>query len=935
MNKIYISKAVFQEILRSIRVFIAVFVLFLCILQQISAQEERAVYVYYSVLEDAFQTATSNTHNAHSKADSLLKAAVLLVHSDDELYNLAQDIDDKGRVLRNRAFYQQSILFHRQALTIARQLKNSLFISKILNNIGVVYRRLDDYQQATDYHLSAMRLADSIGAMKSKAISLNSLGNIRYLLKDYDEALRCFNQALGLEQEENNTLGQAINLNNIGNVYKMRGQYDKALEYYQLSLKHNRQINSMKGIGICLNDIGLIYLDLDDPQNALQKFEEALQINLVLSDVRYTADNYLNLGKAYLVMNDYDKALMHIRTGLELSLDIDAKSQVADGYDLLFQAYKTLGDYQTALLNHEQSVLYKDSVLNENNQRAIARMQARFDTERMENELNLSKKQQEIQKLTMKRQWWYLGLVILILFLVLSFIIYAYWIKVRSNRLLLVKNAEIEKAQAELRSYAEKLVVAKEAAEASEKAKSEFLANMSHEIRTPMNSVLGFTELLDRHISDGKLRSYLHAIQSSGKSLLTLINDILDLSKIEAGRLSINPDICNIAQLLNDLIRVFEIPAQKKGLNLFLEVSEDLPDAFVIDEIRLRQVLFNLLGNAVKFTDKGEIKLVVSAQNVSSDKADLIIAVEDTGIGIPLTQQQEIFRPFTQRSGQDIRKFGGTGLGLSISRRLMEMMQGELKLVSEAGKGSSFIVKLSGLEISALHQVIGPNADESHEVYDFKQAAVLVADDVKLNRELLKSMLEENNVRVLLAENGQECFEIAQEEEPDIILLDIRMPVLDGFGTLELLKSTASLASIPVVAVTASSNELDKVLRYGAAEIMNKPVSYHHLTEMLSRYLQYNLIEHAGQEHLEICEELMPKGSLEAVRILWEKARSSNGVNDIRDFAQALLELSSKFQCATIQRFSRDILAATDAFDIEQMTKLLDDFAHLLHENKG
>jgi PAS domain S-box-containing protein len=276
------------------------------------------------------------------------------------------------------------------------------------------------------------------------------------------------------------------------------------------------------------------------------------------------------------------------------------------------------------------------------------------------------------------------------------------------EELVETRTEELKKANEQLqqdiaaRTRAEEaLKLAKEAAEAAAKVKSEFLANMSHEIRTPLNAILGFTELLQRKITDEQHRAFLSTIASSGNSLLRLINDILDLSKIEAGKLELHYEAVNLHAVFNEIKQIFYWQVRDKGLEFHLDSDPDLPESLLLDEIRLRQILLNLVGNAVKFTERGYIRLSVHTKYTKEDHSwlDLIFSVQDTGIGIPEEQRERIFDAFKQRTGQDAAKYGGTGLGLAITKRLVEMMGGEISVESASGRGCTFFIRLKDVAV--------------------------------------------------------------------------------------------------------------------------------------------------------------------------------------------------------------------------------------------
>jgi signal transduction histidine kinase len=356
-----------------------------------------------------------------------------------------------------------------------------------------------------------------------------------------------------------------------------------------------------------------------------------------------------------------------------------------------------------------------------------------------------------------------------------------------------------------------KLLEEKLQAEESVKLKSAFLANMSHEIRSPMNAILGFSELLEPEGLTAKQSQYVRAIRDSGASLLQLINDILDLSKIEAGRLELHPSPTDMRDSCGFLRTVFAQQALKKSLQLQFEISSDLPRALMLDRLRLRQVLVNILGNGLKFTKSGHVKTRVFWQPGSHDMiGTLSIDVEDTGIGISEEKLNFIFEPFVQVDSRQHVQNQGTGIGLSIVKRLVDLMRGRLTVESKINHGSVFRLRLPNTHVSS-RLPVGDHA-EPGGVLDFNQLArstFLVVDNNQTNRELIEGMFEKTHHRLHYATNGQEALDFLDRHEVDVVLMDIRMPVMDGRTALAKIRNRPALMSLPVIAVTASSAEGD------------------------------------------------------------------------------------------------------------------------------
>lgn len=426
--------------------------------------------------------------------------------------------------------------------------------------------------------------------------------------------------------------------------------------------------------------------------------------------------------------------------------------------------------------------------------------------------------------------------------------------------------------------FEKEIIAAKSKAEEASKAKSEFLATMSHEIRTPMNAILGFSEILLNTTNDEKQKQYLNAVLSSGRTLLSLINDILDLSKIESGQLEIMEQAVNIRAIINEIVQIFQNRAAEKGLYLQAEIETDLPETLLLDDVRIRQVLFNLVGNAVKFTQEGGIiiELKSSKSPVAPQLFDLNISVADTGVGIAESMQEKIFQSFFQIESDNTRKYGGTGLGLSISQKLMQVMGGSLMVDSTPGKGSKFTMLLKSVETSSSQPQEQRSYDWADKDIHFDEALILVVDDVRFNRELAKSFLHTLNLKVIEAENGKHGIEMCKQHLPDLVLMDLRMPEMNGYEATQLLRQSDDTKHIPIVAFTASSMKHDEALiKKLFSYYLRKPISRGELLKALTLFLPHQLMDEEPTEASSqisdansILTPLQTKGFLESFEIM-------------------------------------------------------------------
>jgi CheY-like chemotaxis protein/nitrogen-specific signal transduction histidine kinase len=468
-------------------------------------------------------------------------------------------------------------------------------------------------------------------------------------------------------------------------------------------------------------------------------------------------------------------------------------------------------------------------------------------------------------------------------------------------------------------------------AEESNKLKSVFIANMSHEIRTPLNSIIGFSDILNELIQDDLHRNYLKSIKTSSKSLLTIINDILDISKIEAGRPELHKEAINLEKTVNDIDSIFKTQVKEKGLDWILIFKSEINAFFEVDEEKIKQIIINLLSNAIKFTEDGYIKFVLLIEKNEKDLADIYIDVEDSGIGIKEEDKERIFEIFTQAEDQDNKKYGGTGLGLTITKKLTELHNGKISVKSKLKEGSLFSVSFKDIHFMEF----GGSHDTCDKTSRFEGQKVIIIDDVEENYQVTGGLLELYGLKVEYAKDGESGISKALNIRPDLILCDIKMPGISGFEVLNRIKNNPILKNISVIAFTAIDNEDGKMNSFDG--YLRKPVNSKDLLTVLNSSIKKpgfstsnDKLNPLSKNILMDAESVIEKVE-KTILPLIEKLRERFSIKQVKLLRDEIKNIFIKYpEDDYVNEFLKDLDVSISSFDINRIKENIRTFEHIL-----
>lgn len=580
--------------------------------------------------------------------------------------------------------YEARILFN-ESLQLAEAANYHKGKANALKNTAISYDIQGNSNEAIRFYLKALTiyetLNDSIGAAKIK----NNIGIAYKNLNDIDNAQKFYEESILIKELLGDRKGTAYGYNNIGELHKARNDFEKSLHFFSAAYTILDSLGDTHGCSVVLTNQADVYLDLRKFDLAIQHILKVIKIEENEKDNYDLSLSHLLLTKAYLGTNKLDEALTHMITVEDLTKKIGAFRVYYQSQRIKAEILKRIGDTRLLIPLYEKILVLNDSLDQLNRAEETAKLKAGYESKQNEAALENLKRESLLHEklIASQKDRFAISAIVIILLLALVFISFFFYKNIsRKNKQLRLKIIERDKA--------------KKQAEIANLAKSEFLANMSHELRTPLNAVIGFTDLLVKTPLTALQQKYLSIASQSANSLLHLIENILDFTKLEAEKMQLSIEKTNLSLVANQVIEMVRYQTNLKGVKISVQISPTIPRFVLADEMRIKQILSNLLSNSAKFTEHGEIELKLTDIHPANDgELTIRFSIRDTGIGIARENQQRIFDAFVQEDISTTKRFGGTGLGLTIANKLLSLMQSKLSLESEVGKGSTFSFDLT------------------------------------------------------------------------------------------------------------------------------------------------------------------------------------------------------------------------------------------------
>jgi len=658
----------------------------------------------------------------------------------------------------------------------------------------------------------ALVLAEKISSKKSIGIIYAKLGKLQYIIEEPDDALISLFKANEIQRIIKDDVNRAETYKTIGNVYNSKKDYRQALDYYVSANTLFDQEGLDDFVAEVLLNEGKTLIKLKDYKKANKQLEKSIALANRYELDKIKSSGMIHNGLALTYLDKKQAGLESTLKGVELAKEHKFNTVLTNGYLILSDLNELNGDYQASSENLKKYMKLSDSLLQvkranlspEKRIKILLNNQTEFQKEQAAN-LEEKIKENNLRKLTT-----ILSIALITILSLLTLSLYKNNnIRLKTNNMLHIKNSE--------------LIVAMEKAELASKTKANFLSTVTHELRTPLYAVTGLTNmLLDEDPKPNQIQ-HLKSLKFSGEYLLTFINDILQINKIEANKVDVEPENFNLKKKMTNVIAALNNSASDNNTQLHLEYDMDIPETYNADQLKISQILINLIGNSIKFTKDGDIWIRAKKLKQDGDYYTIRFEVEDNGIGISKEKQERLFESFSQGSIQINRKYGGTGLGLSIVKGLIDILKGNIYLKSEIGKGSNFIFEVPMKYAAPVAKPKKIEYFNNVTEIDLENIKILVVEDNKINQMITKKILKKMKLNCEIVDNGEEAVEKVRAEAFDVVLMDIHMPGISGLeATKRIRKFNPDLTIFALTAVTIEDkmHEFDEA---GFTDIISKP----------------------------------------------------------------------------------------------------------------
>jgi len=761
--------------------------------------------------------------------------------------NIAYTLNQLAIVENNIGNRNSSIDLYKRSLLISEKIKSLKGIARSKHGISDAFIKLHQNDKALEFAHEALKLYKKMDNPINIARCLKNIGVILERMKDYNTARKHFNRAVDINKQIQNQKEVAGCYLRIGNSFLDEKNYPKAKEYYFKSLTINSKIKNPKGVASAYINLGLMYLYTGEFEKSKDLLLQSIKINETINNFRGIGTAHNNIGAYYRKKNQFELAIEHLHKSLSIAKKTKHLTLILENEKNLYEIYQRINKYDKALEHHINYFKVYNNLYSAQAENRIGWIQMQNERARQANELKILSKEKAIREEKLKKQILITSFLAALLLILILFagIIYRLYCKLKhTNSQLSIENDERKKVELELEKHQHsleslvkirtlELVKAKEKAEQSDQLKTSFLANMSHEIRTPMNAIIGFSKLLSMTDSKEKHQKYTSIIDENGKILLTLVNDIIDISMIESKQLKIKKTSFEIYPLFKELQSIFKEQAIEDGKNdvqIILEFPNILKDICIFsDYVRIKQILINLLRNALKFTKIGSITFGVESIN-----NNLQFYVKDTGIGIPYQEQKHIYDRFRQASNNSI-EHGGTGLGLTITKSLVHLLSGDICFESEPNKGTKFYVEFPIRQPNAIKE--DNKCILLFDNYDFNNKSILVIEDIESNFLYINEVLQKENANVVWCKDGEDGLKKIRNTNFDLILMDIQIPKINGYELTKLIKKEKPTVPVVVQSAYVFESDMKEIINSGCDAYISKPYTEEQLIQIISENL--------------------------------------------------------------------------------------------------